>query len=71
MSILIELVKFAMWFYAYCTDFLINLANLTNISYYEINFIVFILIYPGVLFLLFVIYGIQRLRLNMVRKRFR
>lgn len=71
MSTLIELVKFAMWFYAYCTDFLINLANITNLSYYEINFIIFILIYPGVLSLLFVIYGIQRLRLNMVRNLYR
>jgi hypothetical protein len=32
--------------YAYCTDFIINLANFWEISYYEMNFIIFVVLYP-------------------------
>ena len=32
--------------YAYCTDFIINLANFLEISYYEVNFIIFVVLYP-------------------------
>jgi hypothetical protein len=32
--------------YAYCTDFIINLANFWGISYYEVNFIIFVVLYP-------------------------
>ena len=32
--------------YAYCTDFIINLANFWEISYYEVNFIIFVVLYP-------------------------
>jgi hypothetical protein len=32
--------------YNYCTDFIIILSNMTNSSYYEINFLVFALLYP-------------------------
>lgn len=43
MNNLIELGKYI---YAYCTDFIINLANIFDLSYYEINFIIFCLVYP-------------------------
>lgn len=33
-------------FYVYCTDFTINLANLTGTSYYEVNFFFFCVLYP-------------------------
>lgn len=36
MNQLFELVN---WVYNYCTDFVINLTNILNLSYYEINFI--------------------------------
>ena len=39
--------------YAYCTDFVINLANIFNLSYYEINAIIFCIIWP--LFTVFLI----------------
>jgi hypothetical protein len=42
MSSLIHLFKAL---YAYCTDFVINVANLTGLSYYEINFIIFIVLF--------------------------
>lgn len=32
--------------YVYCTDFVINLGNLFNLSYYEINAIIFCVIWP-------------------------
>jgi hypothetical protein len=32
--------------YAYCTDFCINLANIMHISYYEICFYLFIILFP-------------------------
>ena len=34
------------YIYAYCTDFIINLSNFTGLSYYEVNFFIFIIIYP-------------------------
>jgi hypothetical protein len=38
--------------YVYCTDFVINLANLTDTSYYEVNFFLFCVLYPFLLLLL-------------------
>lgn len=32
--------------FVYCTDFIINIANILSLSYYEINLIVFCLLYP-------------------------
>ena len=34
------------YIYAYCTDFVINLANLSGLSYYEINAIIFCIVWP-------------------------
>ena len=44
--------------YAYCTDFVINLANIFNLSYYEINAIIFCVIWPllTIVLILFNIY---------------
>lgn len=38
-----EIVTFI---YNYCTDFIINVANLTHLSYYECNFILFCVLFP-------------------------
>ncbi len=35
------LVKWMVEVYVYCTDFIINLANLTHTSYYEVNAFIF------------------------------
>lgn len=32
--------------YVYCTDFVINLANLTGLSYVEVNAIIFCFLWP-------------------------
>lgn len=65
MKTLIEVFNFL---YVYCTDFVINLANLTNLSYYEINFIFFCLIYPLLFTAMPFIYQIQRYRLSKLKK---
>lgn len=53
--------------YVYCTDFIINLANVTDLSYYEVNAVVFCLLYPILLFLLPFLYLVQRFRLSSVK----
>ncbi|MFD2514219.1 hypothetical protein ACFSRY_10100 [Pontibacter locisalis] len=62
LTYLVELV------FNYCTDFMINLANLTHLSYYEVNALIFCLIWPlltaGLLLLLFV----QKVRLRQYKK---
>jgi hypothetical protein len=66
MNNLIEIGKF---FYAYCTDFIINLANIFQLSYYEINFIIFCLLYPVLIFGTFCLYVIQRKRVKMIKEQ--
>jgi len=55
--------------YAYCTDFVINLANITGLSYYEVNFVVFIIFYPLLLFVSTIVYIYQKSRLRTIRKK--
>jgi hypothetical protein len=38
--------EFVYQVYVYCTDFIINLANLCGLSYYEINLFMFCILYP-------------------------
>lgn len=51
--------------YWYCTDFCVNLANWLGITYVEFNFMLFIVIFPGVTLLLLGInlwrYGVRPL----------
>jgi hypothetical protein len=63
------LIYFLKALYAYCTDFVINLANLTGLSYYEINFILFILLYPLLLCLSVSMFLFQKNRLNKLKNR--
>jgi hypothetical protein len=66
MNSLIQLFK---ELYTYCTDFIINLSNITGLSYYEVNFVVFIIIYPLLLITALAIFIIQGLRLrNYIKK---
>lgn len=52
--------------YVYCTDFVINLANIFELSYYEINAIIFCIIYPAFIFGFFFLFLIQKQRLKMI-----
>jgi len=66
MDTLIYIFKYL---YAYCTDFIINLANITGLSYYEVNFVIFILIYPILLLITPMMYIFQKIRLYNLKKR--
>jgi hypothetical protein len=63
-----NLIKFGGSVYAYCTDFIINLANIFNLSYYEVNIIIFCLIYPVLIFGTFWLYVIQRERVKKIKE---
>jgi len=65
MSKLSELVNFT---FVYCTDFIINLANLFNWSYYEFNVLIFCFIYPLFLFGLLVLFFVQIQYLNQMSR---
>ena len=52
--------------YVYCTDFVINLANLTGASYYEVNFFLFCVLYPFLLLLLPTIALYLKLKLHRI-----
>jgi len=57
-----------MYVYAYCIDFIINLANILNLSYYEINFIVFCVLYPVLIFGSIGLYVVQKIRLKRIKE---
>ena len=58
------LFKIACYLYVYCTDFTINIANLFSISYYDVNAMIFCVLWPTITFLLTFIYIIQKIRLR-------
>lgn len=62
-----KLFDWTYFLYDYCTDFVINLANLLHLSYYEINFIFFCLLYPMLLLSSLLFYFIQRKKLKRAR----
>jgi hypothetical protein len=53
----------------YCTDFMINVANMTGLSYYEVNTLIFCFLWPVVSVLLIGLSLIQRRRLKQAIKR--
>jgi len=55
--------------YVYCTDFIINLANILDLSYYEINAIIFCFLYPILIVGLTVIYLLQKRRWNKLKQK--
>lgn len=54
--------------YAYCTDFIINLSQLFHISYYEMNFILFIILFPLALAASMLYYFVQAGRIIILKK---
>ena len=61
------LFKIAMDLYMYCTDFTINIANLLSISYYDVNAMIFCILWPVITILLISIYIAQKIRLNRLK----
>ncbi|RIY13775.1 hypothetical protein D0T11_01460 [Hymenobacter rubripertinctus] len=53
--------------YWYCVDFMVNLADLTGMSYPEANTWVLLLLIPGLLVLLLLVRAWQRRRLRQLR----
>lgn len=62
-----QVLELAYWLYNYCTDFVINLANISNLSYYEVNFILFIVVYPLLLVGAGLLLWIQKRRLSRLQ----
>lgn len=66
MNLLIALGKYI---YSYCTDFVINIANLFNLSYYEVNFVLFCILYPLLLILSPIVYTLLKIRLKKALRK--
>lgn len=64
-----ELIQIGKSLYAYCTDFIINLANLLGLSYYEVNAFVFCFLYPVIMIILFVVYVNKKIELKKLIKQ--
>ena len=64
-----ELLEFGKYLYAYCTDFVINLANIFDLSYYEINFILFAILYPLLTIGSILFFIVQKIRLRRIKNR--
>lgn len=69
MSIFQTLQRLGSEAYVYCTDFTINLANLTGTSYYEVNFFFFCVLYPLLLIGLPSMAYILKLRLKVLNNK--
>lgn len=64
-----QFIDIAYWVYNYCTDFVINLANIFNLSYYEINFILFVILYPVLIVTVVFLLIIQKWRLRKLKRK--
>ena len=67
MALLSDIVKHI---YVYCTDFIINLSNILDWSYYEVNVLIFCLIYPVSLIVLIGVFYVQKRRLKNALEKF-
>lgn len=66
---MIELItKLVRVVFVYCTDFMINLGNLLGLSYYEVNALLFCLLWPLVTIALLLFYSVQQYQLKKFRK---
>ncbi len=65
---MIEGLKLFELMYHCCTDFIISLANLFSLSYYEINAILFCVLYPLLFIGLIVLFIIQNYRLKKLKE---
>jgi hypothetical protein len=61
--------KLISFLYNYCTDFVINLANFIGLSYYEINFILFCVVYPTLIVGFPILLFILKRKLNKIKSR--
>ena len=66
---LLDLIHFGAWVYGYCTDFVINMANLTNTSYYEVNAALFVFSWPLLTALLFIVVWFQEVKIYFLKSK--
>ncbi len=65
-----EIISYAVKLvFTYCTDFVINLSNLMGLSYYEINTIIFIILWPLLTVFLGVLLIVQKVRISRLKRR--
>ena len=57
-----RVVDIGKWIFMYCTDFIINVANLTGTSYYEMNAFLFVVLWPVLTLVLFCYYLYLKVR---------
>ncbi len=62
-----EFTELGKFIYTYCTEFIINLSNILNLSYYEINFIIFCVLYPILSIASMSIFFVQKIRLKKIK----
>jgi len=55
--------------FVYCADFIINTANLLDISYYEVNALLFVIIWPVLTIGLFVALLKQRIQIKLLKNK--
>ncbi|MCC2547089.1 hypothetical protein LJY25_11575 [Hymenobacter sp. BT175] len=67
LHLIFRLIRLAFW---YCTDFMVNLANLTHSSYNEANTWILLLLIPGLLTLLIGVRIAQWFELRRLRRTF-
>jgi hypothetical protein len=67
-NLMLNFLEIGVAIYAYCTDFVINLANLCNLSYYEVNAWIFCIIWPLVTVVLLIIRTFQILK-NFINRK--
>lgn len=61
--------RFVHFWFLYCTDFMVNLANLTHTTYNETNTWVLLLLIPGLLSLLIGVRIAQFFQLRKLRRK--
>jgi len=66
---MVVIEKIISFLYVYCTDFIINLANLFKVSYFEINALIFCVIWPLLTIVLIITFAVQKMRLNYLKKK--
>ena len=70
MSVLLRMAaRFVHFWFWYCTDFMVNLANLTHTTYNETNTWVLLLLIPGLLSLLIGVRIAQFFQLRKLRRK--
>jgi predicted ferric reductase len=62
-----SLHKIIIALYIYGTDLIINTANILRLSYYEINMLIFCVLWPVITCILIFVYIMLRARLNKIK----